>query len=177
MIGIQIWERRDKETAKAFAAFVAYRDQPPMDRTIPAAANATGGSTQQFTRWSRQHDWVVRATSYDDFLDLIKRDKGESLIKEMADRQAEAAGKLQDVALESLTRIAEFMKADPSRRLSENSIMQFLTQGAKMERVARGEPDSIGEHIIGPIEVEWNGPPDYSKDAADAPGPVERPPE
>ena len=177
MAGIALWERRDKETSKAFAAFAAYRDQSALDRSIRQAARDTGGSEQQFSRWSLKHDWVERAAAYDDFLDGRKLEKNIDLLDEMADRQAEAARRMQEIAIVSITRIEEDMKVDPTLRLKEGNIMHFLTQGATLERVARGEPTAITESLTGPIELKWKGPPIEGDDAPDASGPVEGPPE
>jgi len=167
-----LWERRENETSKAFAAFIAYRDQEPLTRSIPQAAKDSGRKPQQFTRWSIKHDWVERAGAYDDFIDDHRRSKNLDIIDEMADRQAEAAMEMQNIAIESLKRIAEDMEVNPTLRLKEGNIMHYLTQGATLERVARGEPTAISETTTGPIEVLWKGPSLAGDDAPDAPGPV-----
>ena len=172
---VHLWERRPNETAKAFAAFVAYRDQPAIKRSIRQAAEDTEGSEQMFTRWSNRHDWVERSAAYDDFLDGYRREKNLGVLDEMADRQAEAAIRMQTIALESLTRLSEAMEINQMLRLKEGNIMQFLTQGATMERVARGEPSSITEFQDGTIEVEWRGPAPEGTNAPDASGTVGSP--
>lgn len=175
MSGIALWERREKETPKAFAAFVEYRDQPAKDRSIRAAARDTDGSEQQFTRWSTKHDWIVRAGAYDDYIDEHKRAANLDVIDEMADRQAEAAMLMQNIAIDSLKRTAEDMEINPDLRIKEGNIMHFLTQGAAMERIARGESGDISEQLTGEIIVIWDGPPIDGEDATDASGPEESP--
>ena len=177
MAGVQLWERREKETSKAFAAFVVYRDQDPLERSIKQAARDVGKSEQQFTRWSNRHDWVVRAGAYDDFVDGRRVEKNVDLLDAMAIRQAEAAKRLQEIAILSLARLQGDMIVNPNLRLKDGNIMQFLTQGAAMERIARGDPAATPEELTGTIKVIWKGPTIASDDASDASGPVERPPE
>jgi len=62
-----LWERRQDETPKAFAAFVVYRDLGPA-RSIVKAIESTGKRTAKVRRWEKwpsRFDWVARAAGYD----------------------------------------------------------------------------------------------------------------
>lgn len=68
------WQRRDTETHRAFAAFVAYRDLGDA-RTLNATLTALGkvaGNRRYLETWSSQHDWPARAAAFDAHLDAIK---------------------------------------------------------------------------------------------------------
>ncbi len=59
------WEQREKESAPAYEAFLAYRDAEPGQRTVRAVAQKLDKSVTLIGRWSSQHDWLDRARSWD----------------------------------------------------------------------------------------------------------------
>lgn len=65
------WERRETETAKAYAGFRRYLELGPADRSLARAYSAYKGETVRksapayFKRWSSEHEWVARAEEYD----------------------------------------------------------------------------------------------------------------
>jgi hypothetical protein len=64
------YARRPGESPKAFAAFQAFRDLPASTRSVAKAAEALGKSVNTLHRWSRAHDWVLRAAAWDGEQDL-----------------------------------------------------------------------------------------------------------
>jgi len=60
----QIWERMPGESAKAYAAFVRYRDMAEK-RTMAKVAEMSGCSTQNIERWGRRWSWVTRCYEFD----------------------------------------------------------------------------------------------------------------
>ena len=78
------WERQSGETAKAYAAFLLYRDLPAIDRSVPAARERhqsnTKGTLRQWKGWSMRNGWVNRAAEHDS--DLASR-RREHTTKEM----------------------------------------------------------------------------------------------
>lgn len=70
----QPWDRREKETPKAYSAFLCYRDMRPGDRSqLGAYALYAGPSKSEkvrhpspsFKRWFKDHEWEERAYEYD----------------------------------------------------------------------------------------------------------------
>jgi hypothetical protein len=65
------WERRDGETVKAYAAFTAFAELPPKERSIAAAYRAqsgrgSGASAPGYWRdWARLNEWEERAAARD----------------------------------------------------------------------------------------------------------------
>jgi hypothetical protein len=58
------WERLPTETAKAFAAFVMYRDAGPQQRSLTLVAKHLNPgrpiSVQAISEWSIKHRWKDR---------------------------------------------------------------------------------------------------------------------
>ena len=73
------WTRSDDETAKAYAAFCAYRDLGSSRSLDAAFAQAKGCQkgvkrvSGFWQRWSRDNHWINRAEAYDAHLELLSR--------------------------------------------------------------------------------------------------------
>ena len=65
-----LWERQSGETAKAYAAFLLYRDLPTIDRSVAAAWGRKKGG-KYWERWCTDHNWLERAAKHDS--DLASR--------------------------------------------------------------------------------------------------------
>jgi hypothetical protein len=85
---LQPWDRRESESAQAFAAFVLYRDlgaTRSIDEAYRRAKNApdkhqdrcgahhTGRADGTWKGWSSTHEWVPRCLAYDTHLDRLVR--------------------------------------------------------------------------------------------------------
>ena len=74
-----LWERQSGETAKAYAAFLLYRDLPAIDRSVAAAREGhqkdTKGTLRQWKGWSMRNDWVNRAAEHDSDLASRRRER------------------------------------------------------------------------------------------------------
>lgn len=141
-----IWERLPGESAKAYEAFCIYRDLPPHERSLKAVAEKLGGkrsgksrALRPLERWSSRYRWVERAAAWDEEQDRQARAAQLEAIKEMRERHAREAMMLQKKAIERLNSM------DP-RELSAADVLRFLIEAAKLERLARGEPETIQEH-------------------------------
>ena len=81
MTKTQLWEKRDDESGRAFAAFAAYRDYGTyrsLDKVYVDLASrnprrggkpAPKSAPRQWTLWSSLYEWVKRAEAYDRHLD------------------------------------------------------------------------------------------------------------
>jgi hypothetical protein len=141
------WERRSGETPKAFAAFCAYRDTLPKDRSIAKCAAAYYGDTasvskvNQWKRWSARYDWQARVKAWDDEQDRIALEKRLAEIEAMNARHAQEARALQQKAIERLQKL----KPDD---LTPGLLLRYLVDAARLERSAMGEPDQIVEQRV-----------------------------
>lgn len=140
------WERQPGEPARAFAAFCLYRDMPAHERSLRAVAERLSSkgsgrgrrSTRPLERWSTRWRWVERARAWDDEQDRIAREAQLRAVQEMRERHAREAMALQSKALERLRQM------DPAE-LSPRDVLWYFVEAAKLERLARGEPDAIEE--------------------------------
>lgn len=65
-----IYDRLPTESAKAYDAFCAYRDQGP-NRSIRTLAEQLNRSTTLIGRWSGQHNWIERVKEWDTDQDYL----------------------------------------------------------------------------------------------------------
>jgi len=128
------------ESARAFAAFCAYRDMPASERSIARVhqthIKTASKSKRWLAEWSRRFAWVERAAGYDAFLDSVKREAAREAIVEMATRQAEEGMALQEKGLKRLQQM-------PLKSMSASDAIRAMEVGVRIERLARGEPAEI----------------------------------
>ena len=99
-----LWDRQPGETAKAYAAFLVYRDLPAIDRSVAAAwGRKTGG--KQWERWCTAHNWPNRAAEHDS--DLASR-RRERMAKAL-DREKDYAVRLVRLSLKKVEERIEGM--------------------------------------------------------------------
>jgi hypothetical protein len=69
----ELWEKREKESARAFNAFCIYRNLPPYERALEKCCQKLGkkwtGYHSQLKAWSSKFDWVKRAGAWDAYRD------------------------------------------------------------------------------------------------------------
>lgn len=84
------WEQLPGESAKAFAAFCAYRDLG-VQRSISTAYRQASGSSASapgtWTSWSTEFEWVSRAEAYDRHLEQIRLAARDERIKRLEERR------------------------------------------------------------------------------------------
>jgi hypothetical protein len=94
---IKSYNRQDKETIKAYAAFCIYRDMG-VDRSLPKAAIVLypPRSPQEAPRnisalqtWSYKYGWVNRCRDYDRDEEILERDRVRSRNIQEHDRELE----------------------------------------------------------------------------------------
>lgn len=148
------WERQPKETPKPFEAFCIYRDMG-TERSIRKVAEKLGKSNTIISRWSTNNNWVERVAAWDDEQERIEREEAQKehlhTIREMRKRQAGSGFAMQFKALEALKKI-------PLEDLSGNDIVRLLVEGAKMERIGRGDVGDVveernGGEAVSPVQI------------------------
>lgn len=129
------WERREGESAKAFEAFSVYLYMG-TDRSLREVAEKLGKSRALIERWSRTHEWVKRATAYDD--DVRRKAASQAHAqaiqksRNMADRHIKIALEMQSVALKALAKL-NVEEIDPK------NIIAMLREATKLERENRAD--------------------------------------
>ena len=77
---MNLWDRQPGETAKAFAAFLLYRDLPAMDRSIVAAVaqyrkNGGKATERNWETWASIYNWRERGVASDSDLASRRRER------------------------------------------------------------------------------------------------------
>ena len=91
----QLWDRQPDESAKAYAAFTAYRDGGPQ-RSLRATSKQLGRSRSLLNAWSARYGWVHRAEAYDAAQRAISQAAYEQGLREEAARWAERQNEQRD---------------------------------------------------------------------------------
>ena len=151
-----LWERQSGETAKAYAAFLLYRDLPAIDRSVPAAREGQQkdkkGTLRQWNGWSMNNGWVNRAAEHDS--DLASRRR---------ERMAQELDRSKDNAV-SLTRafnvkITERIKGMDPEELVAGQIPAALRTLIELELKVLGYEDRVAltGKDGGPVKTELTG--------------------
>lgn len=140
-VDLEPWNKMPAETAKAYAAFLAYRNIPPRDRSLRKAVIQHYGKDdsvklRQFQQWSSKFMWVDRADGWDQHVartadeDLLKKIKAANEI-----HVASARGLLQ----KALERLKDIQPVE----LSPSVVLAYIQAAVNIERIALGEPNEI----------------------------------
>lgn len=146
------WERKKGESSESYAAFKLYY-QMGDKRSCANVAKNLGRSNTLISGWCSKWDWVERARAYDNELARQEFAEACNAIKKMNEQQAQIGLLIQKKALEAL-------KEMKSKELYPKLLLQYLVQGAGLERKAR---DSDVEIKTGNKEKEINET-DYADD-------------
>ena len=147
------WERQPGETAKAYAAFLLYRDLPAIDRSVAAAReghpNDTKGTLRQWKGWSMRNGWVNRAAEHDS--DLASR-RRERMAKELERSQDDGL----KLVRADLAKVAERIEGMDPEDLAAGQIPAALKTLIELELKLLGHEDRVALKHEGKIEVDWS---------------------
>lgn len=147
------WERRQGESAKAYEAFCMYRDLGANRSHVKVAAALRKSSTL-IGRWGGEHKWSERVGAWDRFLAEEQRKAHVEAVKKMEERHARLGEGMQTLAARKLQRMLE--RTDPNKSSKQEAdaaldsiemhdMRALIKDGTGLERVARGEPETITE--------------------------------
>ena len=145
-----IWERQASESAKAFDAFVTYRDMG-RDRSTRRVARSLNKSHTLIGRWSSLHDWPRRAVAWDRKQDRHRQETQLDVVEEMTRRHTKIVeNQLAGMMLPALE-LSRRLEAEPNLLggLDAKTLMELVTRSARpiaqlieAERAVRGIRDS-----------------------------------
>ena len=161
---MNLWERQPSETAKAYAAFLLYRDLPAIDRSVSAARERhqrdTKGTLRQWKGWSMRNGWVNRAAEHDS--DLASR-RREHTAKELERSQDDALILIRA----ALAKVAERIKGMDADELAAGQIPAALRTLIELEFKVLGYEDRVAltgkdggpvktQHVFQPTQEAWD---------------------
>lgn len=128
------WDRQEKETAKAYAAFQAYLSLAPKDRSVLAAytlerggkaGENRGKAPTYYESWAAKWNWKERASQFDEHQFSERWAVVEDTYKEA---QLEAADLLRDTVL-SLREDLKKEYMQPKEKISLINSLRELLKG------------------------------------------------
>jgi len=162
-----IWAtRRPGESAKAFAAFEAYRDMG-SGRSIEKVGKRLGKNPVVLARLSKKHEWVKRTAAFDSWVSEKKAQETAQEIIQMKQRHAEQAKFFQEVALLPSNEMKERMNSRTRsvfdkdfNALSTRELWEYVVKSlpayqraTALERSARGDEQKRPQPASKPDEV------------------------
>ena len=148
------WNRQPGETAKAYAAFLLYRDLPAIDRSIVAAAaqqrqNGGKAPVRNWETWASRYNWRNRAAEHDS--DLASR-RRERMAKELDRAKDDAAVLIRA----TLAKVAERIQGMDAEDLAVGQIPAALRTLIELELKVLGYEDRVAltGKDGGPVKVE-----------------------
>ena len=163
-----LWERQSGETAKAYAAFLLYRDLPAIDRSVSAAREGhqkdTKGTLRQWKGWSMRNGWVNRAAEHDSDLAFRRR---EHTAKELERSQDDAVVLIRA----ALAKVAERIQGMDPEELAVGQIPAALRTLIELEVKVLGYEDRVAltgkdggpvkvdtktQHVFQPTQEVWD---------------------
>lgn len=160
----QSWDKRDDESAVAYAAFQAYTRLLPRDRSIDAAWRSAAKPQQdrvgkraprQWFTWSSDHEWVRRAAAYDQYLAEQDRLLWEDRRRQLRHRDWDQADRLRQVVEDGIDNARQFVRqnrtfirgedGEPDREIITltfdiGALAQVMERASKLQRLATDEP-------------------------------------
>lgn len=154
----QVWQRMPQEPTLWYTRFSKYflpmgpsrslfpcyqrwrseeSDKGPLS---PGNIKAPDGWTQTASRWR----WRERAAEYDAYLLDKQRTQDETEVAAMLSRQRTTGRKMQELAVRRLIEIEANLSL-----LNATEARKYLTEGAHLEREARGLPGTVVQTNVG----------------------------
>lgn len=152
------FERQPKETDPAWQAFQRYRDMGK--RSIAKLHRSLRKSQRLLGGWSTKWRWRDRVVAWDREADDRKRAATLEEIADMQKRHIKLARGMQQLGAVELKRLIDDATAKAKGAgLTAQDIQKLIDSGAKLERLNRGEPDSIARNEQtgkggGPVDVK-----------------------
>lgn len=148
-IAPELWERQPGETARAFEAFVVYRDMG-ASRSIRKVAQNLNKAVTTLAEQSSKYEWVKRVAAWDAEQDRINRIEMLDDMAKTRKKQRDQARKMQEKGMELLENIRL-----GDAKLSE--IVSLLKAGMEQERIAIGDVGEVIEERSGeaasPVQI------------------------
>jgi len=138
MTGLRPWEKQPGETAKAFAAFVAFKNIEPAFRSQVRVASDLGKSRQQIQRWASEWDWDERASAYDE-------EQEDKLLASRIEQKKKMDEEHLRIVRGARNKAVQALKQLDPKDLTPSELRHWLEMTLKLERLIMGEPESIEE--------------------------------
>lgn len=143
-----LWARQKGESRRAYEWFIRYRDMG-AERGKSALARQLQKSVSHVWTVSKKWNWDARADAWDDERDRVNRLQQLLDVRAMSRRHTDLAVAFQE---QIVSRLHSLDVSD----IRASDLPKWLDVATKIERTARGEPETIKVvgHRGGALEVE-----------------------
>lgn len=159
----RLFERQEKETEKAYAAFSAYLSMG-QERSLLKTAKAVGKGKQMIEQWSVRWRWRDRVSAYNDHLSRVEREATEAIARSRAaewltrqEQLKQTEWEMHEKAIAAARKgLAKFMENEDAKA-SLSEIARLLEVASRMGRLASGlatDKTEITGEDGGPIQIE-----------------------
>lgn len=135
---ISLWEKQPAESDKAWNAFQIYRDLADK-RSFQAVADKLNLSHTAVRAHASRWDWRTRADAFDRHQDEENRRAMARGRLEMRERQGKLGMAMQSIGTQGLKELQAKLAAGTPLGLTVDECVRMISEGAKIERSARGE--------------------------------------
>lgn len=136
----QLWERLEKESAKAYSYFCFYRDLG-SERTTQKVHKKFTKTEDYFRQLSAQHNWVERVKTYDDYLELKIRKANEKELVATSESLLNTVNKMLDLYTIPLEAIEKKLRAKNETGFEGITIKEIMTwvaqNGSPMDKLVK----------------------------------------
>jgi hypothetical protein len=133
---LPIYDRQEKEGAKAFAAARLYFEQGP-ERSLASVAQAKGKPLSLINRWSGKWQWVVRARAFDEELDKeLDKERRRAAVKLAAAKGRDRAKQAAEIRENGSALAQELIQK--SREIVRSPLYKQETKDGKITVVPTG---------------------------------------
>ena len=140
-----LWDQQPKESSRAFAAFISYRDQG-LRRSCNSVATQLKMNPSSVLELSKRHNWQERVKAWDAYVDKENQADQIAAVKLMKQRQIALALKAQRATEKGLKILIKQLTPDSDGKISPyatkpEGLSRLLDTGCRLERLNRDEPE------------------------------------
>jgi len=136
----QLWERLEKESAKAYSYFCFYRDLG-SERTTQKVHKKFTKTEDYFRQLSAQHNWVERVKTYDDYLELKIRKANEKELVTTSESLLNTVNNMLELYKIPLQEIDKKMRAENKTGFGDLTVKDItswvLQKGSPMDKLVK----------------------------------------
>lgn len=140
------WDQQPKESSRAFASFIAYRDLG-LRRSCNAVAHQLKLNPTSVLELCKRHNWQERVKAWDAHIDKENQQQQIQAVKVMKQRQIALAIKAQRAAGLGIKKLIQQFNADAKEggispnAMRPDGLSRLLDTGCRLERLNRDEPE------------------------------------
>jgi len=141
-----LWDQQPKESSRAFAVFVVYRDLG-LRRSCNAVSTQLNKNPSSVLELSKRHNWQERVRAWDAHVDEETQKEQIEAVKIMKQRQIALALKAQRAVQKGLSKLIKQLDTNSAGgRISPytirpDALSKLLDTGCRLERLNRDEPE------------------------------------